>query len=531
MKNKAKNIDIDDLIINAKNKARELMEKNLKPQRKEKSGNQTSRNSKSKKQGLLIGGAYVKLSIEVKDKLRDELGKIAPLVLLLKHTIAGKMINSFSKLDEGKINNWIRGFDIILKNLAQTTDSEGNENNIYGYDVFESRMKDDKNGIMDIDYKEYGIKKEIETLNSFKILYNLLNIKDEDDPDQGVLYYGGAFVKKNAEEIAALKDEEEQKMLKFNEDTKRADFEFKYEPLGEDFKDMSIEQKKDTLLKKEKETTQEEKNRLIRIYNAKNSEFIKNLESNVALINMLDKQKKLAVKKTEENLKRLHESTINELQIKKYKQNVNKIFKQKVINKERPRYIQEFEKNMAFAEAWFQVDKGASSQEENENKEDKEKYLDWARKEYEYQKSLYESDATNTIELNQATIDIPTEIIPDNTRKSKIVYETSEQKILREGAEAKVRRAQANALLELQKKQTAKHSERLQKGQQQSATSGSNRQQSAIISNRPQSAANRSKRPKSATSKRLPTPQIFVDTNKAKMAANMNPINDDDDGF
>ena len=272
MKSKAKNIDIDDLIINAKNKARELMEKNLKPQRKEKSGNQTSRNSKSKKQGLLIGGAYVKLSIEVKDKLRDELGKIAPLVLLLKHTIVGKMIGSFEKkqaLDEGKINDWIRDFNIILANLAKTKDSEGNENDIYGYDVFERRMIDGEDGeelgeelaiFVTIDYKEYGIKKEIETLNSFKILYNLLNIKDEDDPDQGVLYYGGAFVKKNAEEIAALKDEEEQKMLKFNEDTKRADFEFKYEPLGEDFKNMPIEQKRAHILERQEEGKEFKKN-------------------------------------------------------------------------------------------------------------------------------------------------------------------------------------------------------------------------------------------------------------------------------
>ena len=260
MKNKAKNIDIDDLIINAKNKARELMEKNPKSQRKEKSGNQTSRNSKSKKQGLLIGGAYVKLSIDVKDKLRDELGRIAPLVLLLKHTIAGKMIDSmidsFEKkqaLGEGVINDWITRFDIILKNLAQTKDSEDNENTIYGYDVFETRMKDEDGIVITIDYKKHGIKKEIETLNSFKILYNLLNIKDDDDLDKGVLYYGGALVKKNAEEIAALKAKEEEEMTKFNENTNRDDFKFKYEPLGDNFKTMPIEEKKATLLQKEKE--------------------------------------------------------------------------------------------------------------------------------------------------------------------------------------------------------------------------------------------------------------------------------------
>ena len=257
MKSKAKNIDIDDLIINAKNKARELMEKNPKSQRKEKSGNQTSRNSKSRKQGLLIGGAYVKLSIDVKDKLRDELGKIAPLVLLLKHTIAGKMIDRFEKkisaLEESKIDDWIRDFNIILANLARTKDSEGNENTIYGYDVFERRMIDESGTQITIDYKEYGIKKEIETLNSFKILYNLLNIKDEDDPDKNVLYYGGAFEIKNAEEVAALNVEEKDKMSKFNENTNRDDFKFEYKPLGEDFKNMLIKDKKDTLLQKEQE--------------------------------------------------------------------------------------------------------------------------------------------------------------------------------------------------------------------------------------------------------------------------------------
>ena len=533
MKNKAKNIDIDDLIINAKKKARELMEKNLKSQRKEKSGNQTSRNSKSRKQGLLIGGAYVKLSIDVKDKLRDELGKIAPLVLLLKHTIAGKMIDRFEKkisaLEESKIDDWIRDFNIILANLARTKDSEGNENTIYGYDVFERRMIDESGTQITIDYKEYGIKKEIETLNSFKILYNLLNIKDEDDPDKNVLYYGGAFEIKNAEEVAALNVEEKDKMSKFNENTNRDDFKFEYKPLGEDFKNMLIQEKKDTLLKKEKETTQEEKNRLIRIYNAKNSEFIKNLESNVALINMLDKQKKLAVKKTEEKLQRLKELKIDEQEIKKYKQNVNETFKKMVINKERPQYIQQFEKNMAFAEALFKVeDKDASPQEKKENEEEKKKYLDWAKREYEYQKSLYESDATNTIELNQATtkvseIDIPTEIIPDNTRKSKIVYETSEQKILREGAEAKVRRARANALLEFQKKQATIHTERLQKVQKQSVAP---QQSAARKSNRPQSAA--SNRPQSATSSQLFTPQKKVDPRQAKKAASMNQYEDDD---
>ena len=257
MKSKAKNIDIDDLIINAKNKARELMEKNPKSQRKEKFGNQTSRNSKSRKQGLLIGGAYVKLSIEVKDKLRDELSKIAPLVLLLKHTIAGKMIDSFKKkeaLDEGQINDWVRGFNIILANLARTKDSEDNENFIYGYDVFERRMIEEEEGeelaiFVTIDYKEYGIKKEIETLNSFKILYNLLNIKDVDDPDKGELYYGGALPERSEEDIAALKAKEEEEMSKFNENTNRDDFKFKYEPLGEDFKNLSIQEKKNTLLK------------------------------------------------------------------------------------------------------------------------------------------------------------------------------------------------------------------------------------------------------------------------------------------
>jgi len=243
-KTKNKDIDFDDLILKVKNDAKELMKKKSKQQKY----------SKSRRQGLLIGGAYVKLDDEVKDGLRTALSKIAPLVLLLKHTVKVKMANKFNEFiknepsETDKHNKWVRVETLIHTNLLQTTDSEGIENATYGYDVFESTFLHDDEPKLVIDYKDYGIKKEIETLNSFKILFKLLNIEPVDDPDKGTLYHGGVLEERNQEEIDAANKLEIQKNEKFKQDTNKVDFKFVAAPLDVNFINMTEEQRKASIL-------------------------------------------------------------------------------------------------------------------------------------------------------------------------------------------------------------------------------------------------------------------------------------------
>ena len=243
-KTKNKDIDFDDLILKVKNDAKELMKKKSKQQKY----------SKSRRQGLLIGGAYVKLDDEVKDGLRAALSKIAPLVLLLKHTVKVKMANKFSEFvknnpnDNATHNRWALVESLIHNNLIQTTDSEGIENATYGYDVFESTFRNDAEPKTVIDYKEYGIKKEIETLNSFKILFKLLNIEPADDPDKGTLYHGGVLEVRSQEEINEANALELQKNEKFKQDTNKEDFKFVAAPLDDNFITMTDEQRKASIL-------------------------------------------------------------------------------------------------------------------------------------------------------------------------------------------------------------------------------------------------------------------------------------------
>jgi hypothetical protein len=427
-KTKNKDIDFDDLILKVKNDAKELMKKKSKQQKY----------SKSRRQGLLIGGAYVKLDDEVKDGLRTALSKIAPLVLLLKHTVKVKMANKFNEIIKNepsetyKHNKWVRVETLIHRNLSQTTDSEGIENTTYGYDVFESTFLYDDQPKLVIDYKDYGIKKEIETLNSFKILFKLLNIEPVDDPDKGTLYHGGALEERGPEEIDAANELEIQKNEKFKQDTNKVDFKFVAAPLDVNFINLTEEERKASILKIEKETTQKEKNKLIRIYNAKNSEFIKNLERIDALTQMHEKKKILARKKEEESKKELEDFEKKNKDIEIYKNKYEKKLKEFVTKKERPKYIQEFESRMNFAQSFFDPN----------DVEDRDKYIEWVKQDFKYQKSLNNSIAIDTKEIEEETMDELIDIKTGSTdaKKSSVVFENFEQQTIRLGNESKLRR-------------------------------------------------------------------------------------------
>ena len=461
-KTKNKDIDFDDLIIKVKNDAKDLMKKKSKKQKY----------SKSRRQGLLIGGAYVKLDDEVKDGLRAALSKIAPLVLLLKHTVKVKMANKFSEFvknnpnDNATHNRWALVESLIHNNLIQTTDSEGIENATYGYDVFESTFRNDAEPKTVIDYKEYGIKKEIETLNSFKILFKLLNIEPADDPDKGTLYHGGVLEVRSQEEINEAITLELQKNEKFKQDTNKDDFKFVAAPLDNNFINLTEEQRKASILKIEKETTQKEKNKLIRIYNAKNSEFIKNLERIDALIQMHEKKKILARKKEEESKKDLEIFEKKNKDIEKYKNKYENNLKEFVTKKERPRYIQEFENRMNFAVKFFKP----------EEEEDRDKYIEWVKQDFKYQKSLNNSIAIDTKEIEEETMDELIDIKTGSTdaKKSSVVFENFEQQTIRLGNESKLRRkisaksaekaklAEKAKIAERLSQDTVQHAKRLQ---------------------------------------------------------------------